>query len=401
MIGRSAYFGEIGPMPTQMRLHKLSARTAATLSKPGRHSDGGNLFLVVDESGARRWVFLFKLNKRQREVGLGPFHIVSLAEAREKAAEYRRLLYKGIDPLDRKRAAAEAATGRKTFGECADALLAAKRSEWRSEKHAAQWAATLRAPCAAIRDRFVDEIDTTAVLKVLTPLWAATPETAMRIRGRIESVLGFAQAQGWRSGDNPARWQNHLSTILPRRQKLTKGHHSMMDYREVPAFLASLPDTVSAMSFRFLILTACRSSEALGARWSEIDMTARTWSIGAGRMKAAVEHVIPLSKSAIEIVGQVAAIRCSEFIFPGRLDQQGLSDSPLRALLGDRDATIHGFRAGFRTWAAETGVPRENAEACLAHATGNAVELAYQRSTYLERRREVMEAWARFCGGGL
>lgn len=308
-----------------------------------------------------------------------------------------------MDPLDATRAAREAEAGHKTFGECADALMASKRREWRSAIHAAQWRATIDAYCGPIRDMPVDGIDTQAVLAVLQTVWGRIPETASRLRGRIEAVLDYAKARNLRSGENPAAWRGHLALILPKRQKLSRGHHAAMNYAEVPAFIAELREreTIHALALEFLILTAARSGEVLGAKWSEIDLALRLWIIPANRMKAGLEHRAPLCGRAVAILERMAELRSSDFVFPGRRRARPLSNPSLSRLC-PVGVTVHGFRSAFRDWCGEeTGFPREIAEQALAHATGGAVELAYRRGDALEKRRTLMEAWASFCGPGV
>lgn len=380
------------------RSNRLTTRQAATIKEAGRHADGGNLYLAVDKSGSRRWTFLYQLNGKQREAGLGPASTVTLAEARTKAAECRKMLVIGVDPLDAKKAAAAAARGRKTFGGCAEELIAAKRSEWRSAVHAHQWQQSVQDYCASIRDLPVDAVDTAAVLSVLQPIWATIPETATRVRGRIEAVLDYAKAHELRDGENPARWRGHLSLILPKRAKLSRGHHAAMPYAAVPAFSARLRElnSVPARALEFLILTAGRLGEVLGARWDEIDIEAAVWVVPAGRMKAAAEHRVPLSTRAIAIVAAMGELRTGDLLFPGRCRGRPLSATPVRRLC--QDHTVHGFRSAFRDWAGEeTNFQRELAEAALAHAIGNAVEQAYRRGDALEKRRALMEAWAAYC----
>ena len=241
-----------------------TARTVATMRKLGRHADGGNLYLTVSKTGAgvsRRWTFLYSLAGKQREAGFGPAAAVTLAEAREKAAEYRSLLAKGIDPLEAKKADQATAAARKTFGECANELIKSKRREWRSEVHAGQWRTTIDSYCGPIMGVPVDAIDTAAVLGVLRPLWQRVPETASRLRGRIEAVLDYAKANGLRSGENPAAWRGHLALILPKRQKLSRGHHAAMPYPDIPEFLGKLRgyESIPALALEFTILTAGRS----------------------------------------------------------------------------------------------------------------------------------------------
>jgi integrase len=384
---------------------RLTARTVATMAKPGRHADGGNLYLTISKTGAgvsRRWTFLYSLAGKQREAGFGPAAVVTLAEAREKAAGYRSMLAKGIDPLDAKKAAREAEAGRKTFGECADELIKSKRREWRSEVHAAQWRTTIDDYCGPILDKPVDTIDTAAVLSVLQPVWARIPETASRLRGRIEAVIDYAKANGLRSGENPAAWRGHLALILPKRQKLSRLHHAAMPYAEVPAFIGKLREveSIHALALEFLILTAGRAGEVLGATWDEIDIDAKVWVIPGKRMKAGREHRVPLPARAMAILERMAEIRTGDLVFPGRRRRRPLSNHSFAALVPD-GATVHGLRSSFRDWAGEeTSFPREIAEQALAHATGDATERAYRRGDALEKRRALMETWANYCEPG-
>jgi integrase len=285
---------------------KLTARAAAT-TKPGRYGDGGGLYLVVSPGGARKWVYRFTYAGKVTETGLGSANVVSLAEARRKAYEARRLLDAGENPVVAKRKAAAIRAGVPTFGTVADAFVKAKESEWRNEKHKAQWRASLTDLAAPLRALPVDEIDTAAVLSVLKPLWQAKPETASRLRGRIEAVLDAAKAQGHRTGENPAAWRGHLAHLLSKRGKLSRGHHAAMDYRDVPAFVAKLRecDTIAAMALEFCLLTAARSAEVYGARWSEIDMAAKVWILPAERMKGAREHRVPLCVRAVNLLDPV------------------------------------------------------------------------------------------------
>ncbi len=381
---------------------KLTARAAAT-TKPGRYGDGAGLYLVVSESGARKWVFRFSFAGKVTEMGLGAADLVSLAEARDKALEARRTLASGRNPIEARRAAMVAVAGKPTFGAVADALIAAKESEWRNAKHRAQWRMTLETYAALLRSRPVDEIDTEAVLAVLKPIWQAKPETASRLRGRIEAVLDAAKAQGLRSGENPAAWRGHLSHLLPKRGVLTRGHHAAMDYRAVPAFLAQLRgrEATAALALEFCILTATRSGETLGARWSEIDMAAKVWTVPAARMKAARAHRIPLSDRAMAILEKLSAARTGDFVFPGQRGDKPLSNMAMEMVLRRMKldgVTVHGFRSAFRDWAGnETSFPREVAEAALSHVIGDKAEQAYRRGDALEKRRALMAAWAQHC----
>jgi integrase len=382
---------------------KLSARAVATIAAPGRHSDGEGLYLNVTPAGARSWLFMWKKDGKRREMGLGSAGSVSLARARELASECRAQVATGLDPIDARDAAAEIKREKPTFGAIADALIAAKESEWRNEKHRAQWRASLAEFAAPLRSRPVDEIDTAAVLAVLTPLWQTKPETASRVRGRIEAVLDAAKAQGHRSGENPAAWRGHLAHLLPKRGKLTRGHHAAMDYRDVPAFVAKLRecDVIAAMALEFCILTATRSGEVYGARWSEIDMAAKVWTVPAERMKAAREHRVPLCDRALAIIERLFEARSGDFVFPSPRGQRPLSHVAMAKVmrrLEIEQATVHGFRSAFRDWAGnETHFPREVAEAALAHVVGDKAEQAYRRSDALEKRRDLMQAWANHC----
>jgi integrase len=392
------------------RLKRLTTRTVAALKKPGRHADGQNLYLTISNpatssggSGvSKRWTFMYSFAGKQREAGLGPVATVTLAEAREKAARYRSMLAKGIDPLAAKKAAQEAAAARKTFGQCADELIKSKRREWRSEIHAAQWRTTINDYCGPILSKPVDEIDTAVILSVLQPVWSRIPETASRLRGRIEAVLDFAKAHKLRSGENPASWRGNLALILPKRAKLTRGHHAAMAYGDLPEFIAKLRniETIQALALEFLVLTAARAGEVLGATWDEIDSGAQIWNLPAARMKAGREHRVPLSARAMAILERMAEIRTGALVFPGQRRGRPLSKTAFAALVPD-GATVHGFRSSFRDWAGEeTSFPREVAEQTLSHTIGGAVEQAYRRGDALEKRRTLLQAWAQFCEPG-
>jgi integrase len=381
------------------QLHKLSARTVSTLTRPGRHSDGGGLYLSISPSGARSWVFMWKVAGKRREMGLGSLRDISLAKARERAAAARQTLADGGDPLasrDRPKVP--------NFGEAADALIDSMSSSWRNEKHRAQWRMTLTAYCGPLRSKSVAEVTTEDVLKVLKPLWTAKPETASRLRGRIERVLDFARARSHRIGENPARWRGHLDAILPRRSKLTRGHHKAMPFDDVPSFMSALRERegVAPRALEFAILTAARSGEVLGAQWDEVDLQAALWTVPASRMKAGREHRVPLSDRAVEVLRGMEQVRVSDFVFPGIRHGRPLSVMALEMVLRrmKQDATVHGFRSGFRDWTGErTSFPREIAEAALAHLVGDAVERAYRRGDALEKRRRLMAAWASYLAG--
>jgi integrase len=383
------------------KLHILSARAVATLTKPGRHADGGNLYLKIDETSAKRWVFMFKFKGRQREAGLGGFNSISLAKAREIAAGMREALAQGRDPLEARQTKRQAIT----FGQCADDFIAAKASAWRSEKHRRQWAMTVTQHAAPLLAMPVAEIDTEAVLRVLKPLWARTPVTASRLRARIESVIDAARAHGHidEYRPNPARWNGHLQILLSAPAAVADRHHKALPYEiHIPELMARLSaeETSAAKALQFLILTAARSDEARSAPWAEIDNDALLWIIPAERMKSYREHRVPLSAQATEILAWMSAVRQRRFIFRGRKDDRpigaGAMDATLRRL--NIDTTVHGFRSSFRDWAGDkTEFPREVAEAALAHATGDITERSYRRGDALAKRRALMDAWGSFC----
>ncbi|MDR3461707.1 MAG: integrase arm-type DNA-binding domain-containing protein [Beijerinckiaceae bacterium] len=376
---------------------RLSARSVETIKKPGRHADGGNLYLSVTASGARSWVFFYVFKGKQREMGLGPAWDVSLAKARDLAAQHRQSLRDGIDPLRTK----QTSVIKPTFGAFADQLVETMEAAWRNEKHRAQWRMTLTTYAAPLRELPIDRVTTEDVLGVLKPIWSTKPETASRLRGRIETVLNAAKAKGLRAGDNPAAWTGHLKNLLPARTRLSRGHHAALAIDAVPPFVAKLraTDGVSARALEFTILTAVRTGEALGAKWHEIDFGRALWTIPAGRMKAAVEHRVPLCNRAIEILAAMRKIRSSDYIFAGAKPGSSLSNMALAMTLRrlGTDVTTHGFRSTFRDWASErTTFPPDVCEMALAHTIANKVEAAYRRGDLFEKRRELMEAWSLF-----
>lgn len=391
-------------MPRQFK--RLTARTVAAATKPGRHADGDGLYLVVDRSGAKRWLFMFRWGStpgkpgKLKEMGLGSASSVSLLEAREKAAEARRVLATGANPIEARRVGEARADA--TFGAFSDELIKKLSHGFRSEKHKEQWRATLRLHASSLRDKRLDEITTEDVLSVLSPIWQTKHESASRLRGRIERVLDAARARGLRTGENPARWRGHLDNLLAGRRRIAQAHYAAMPYPDVPGFVEGLRarQGVAALALEFCILTAARSAEILGARWDEMDLVARTWTVPPHRMKAGREHRVPLSKRAMEILSEMEAIRVGEYVFPGMVPGRPLSVNALKQVLGRsraQGATVHGFRSSFRDWAGEcTAFPREVAEAALAHTVGDETERAYRRGDALEKRRLLMDAWASF-----
>jgi integrase len=386
---------------------KLSARAVETIAKPGMHADGGNLYLCVSKTGAKSWIFRWKKVGRVREMGLGALANVGLAAARRKAEEARKLIGDGVDPLDERKAEEQARrldeAKRVTFRDAATALIASKESGWRNEKHRQQWRNTLtQYAYPVLGDVPVDDVDISLVLKVLEPLWLERPETASRLRGRIEAVLDWAKARGYRQGENPARWRGNLDHLLAKQQKLSRGHHAALPYTEVPAFLADLRtrEGMAALALEFAVLTAARSGEVRGMTWAEVNLKEKVWTIPATRMKAGKEHRVPLTDRTIEIFKLVVPICAAGLVFPGTRGKP-LPEVTLLAVLrrmGHDAATVHGFRSAFRDWCGDrTNFPREVAEAALAHVAGDETERAYRRSDALDKRRKLMEAWAAFC----
>ena len=387
-----------------MRLNKLTARRVATATKPRLLADGGGLWLRVGRSGSKSWAFRYMLNGEAHEMGLGGLSKVGLADARKKAAPLRLLLADKVDPLERRRLQRNAnrvMTARSvTFNEAAASYIKAHEVGWRHAKHRMQWSSSLtRYVSPVFGSTPVSLIDVAMVMKVLEPIWAKTPETASRIRGRIESILDWAKARGFREGENPARWRGHLDHLLPARSKVRKvKHYRALPYTEMEAFMAHLRSRpgVGASALEFLILTAARSSEVADARWAEIDLTARMWVVPTERMKGGREHRVPLSAAAIAILDRMSPTH-DGFIFsnePGR----GLGKGALAKQLKGWSCTVHGFRSSFRDWAADrTSSPHEVVEAALAHAIEDRTEAAYRRTDLLEKRRRLMEAWATFC----
>ena len=386
---------------------KLTARQVETLTEPGRHADGDNLYLAISKSGAKSWVYFYRFQGKRREMGLGSAAPgqMSLANARRKAVDARKLVLEGTDPLDAKRATVRENRGVPTFGTFADEYLALHLPKFRNEKHKAQWQMTLRDYCEPLRALAIDKVDTEAVLKVLKPIWQSKAETASRIRGRIENILDAARAQGLREGENPARWKGHLKAVLPARQRLTRGHHAALPYDDLPAFMSELRDhkALAAFALELCILTCTRSGEALGVQWNEIDLPKAIWTIPATRMKAGHEHRIPLAGRALAILQELSKAKMTHnsHVFPGNAKGKPLSNMALQMLLRrmKRDTiTVHGFRSTFRDWASEqTSFPHETCEHALAHRISDKAEAAYRRGDQFEKRRALMTAWATFC----
>ena len=389
-------------------INRLSARKVASETERGLHADGGGLYLQVSQYDTKAWIFRFALNKKSRDMGLGPLHTVSLADARLEAETCRKMLREGIDPIERRNArkAARRLEGVKhmTFRECAEAYIHSHAAAWRNVKHANQWRSTLSNYAHPfIGDVSVQAVDTGLIMKVLEPIWSEKPETASRVRGRIEAVLDWAAAREFRQGENPARWRGHLNTLLPAPTKVRKiKHHKALPYTEIGAFMAELRqrNAVSAKGLEFLILTAARTGEVIGATWHEINFANKLWTIPADRMKSDKEHRVPLTQTAIDLLNGLYEVRQTEFIFPGSRANAALSNMAFLQLLKrmGRDVTAHGFRSTFRDWLAErTHYSSEVAEMALAHAVGDKVELAYRRSDLFEKRRRLSDDWTDFC----
>jgi integrase len=378
------------------------------LEKPGRHRVADNLFLKVLGPDLAYWVVRYSVGGVSREISLGSAHKVARPDATGRYHAIMADVNKGVDPLTQKRKAkaSVAQPGAKpSFGQMADQYIETHETDWRSNKHRYQWRMTLTTYVAAIRDIPVDEIKTADILTVLKPLWIRAPAMAAKLRGRLESVIDMARALGHIDEDkaNPARWKGHLDHLLPRRQRLTKGHHKAMAYADLPAFMARLSETpvAAAKALMFTILTCARTSEVLHMTWDEIDFHTATWVVPSSRMKMQKEHHVPLPEQALAILGdQLAGRGKSPFVFPGRL-RQPLSSMTMAMLLRRMgiDATVHGFRSSARSWMADVGTPFELAESALAHTAGNSVVQAYQRSSMLERRRPLMAAWGKFVTG--
>ena len=391
---------------------RLTALKVEKAKKPGMYADGGGLYLRVTPEGARNWVLRYMLDRRPRWMGLGPVALYGLAEARVRALDARRKRHEGIDPIEARRAerarqrldAAKAVT----FKQCAESYINSHRAGWRNDKHAGQWGATLATYAYPVIGTLpVQAVDTGLVLKALEPIWAAKPETASRLRGRIESVLDFAKVRGYRDGENPARWRGHLAKLLPARSKVRAvEHHAALPYADLPAFLTALrtQEGTSARALEFLILTGARTGEVIGAQWSEIDLLDKTWTVPTSRMKAHREHRVPLSPRVMTILHEMQAAQHRDgywLVFPGGTAGMPLSNMAFLMLLrrmARADLTAHGFRATFKTWASErTSFQNEIIEASLAHITGGKVEQAYMRGDLFEKRRRLMQQWATYC----
>lgn len=395
--------------------NKLTAREVATINQDGWHGDGAGLWLRITKDGRKSWVFVYKLNGKRHEMGFGTAAgqwAVSLQAAREAAQAARSRINAGGNPLMEAKASASAKAETKasearaasipTFGSLAEEYLRDMAPKWKNAKHAAQWQMSLRKYAKPLAAKSVDTINTNDVLECLKPHWKARPETASRLRNRIELVLDAATARGFRTGTNPAAWRGNLKSLLPARQKLTRGHHAALAYKDMQAFMADLraKDGFAAKALEFCILTATRTGEVLQATWSQIDMQDGIWTIPATAMKAGREHRVPLCERALELLQEMQEAKLNAYVFPGR-GRHPMSNMAMAAVLkrmGRTDITVHGFRSTFRDFASEaTNTPHEVSEMALAHTIANKAEAAYRRGDLFEKRRQLMKAWQAWC----
>jgi len=424
-------------------INVLSAKTVQS-AEPGRHGDGGGLYLLVRDNGSAFWLFRYKIAGKMREMGLGAARgtaAVKLADARDKAADLLRAVRAGLDPLEerareatQKAVEAEAAQRRsKTFREAAEALIASKSSQWTNEKHRKQWSSTLQTYAYPILgERLVGEIETDHIMEVIEPIWAKVPETAIRVRARIEEVLNYARAMRWRVGDNPATWKANLKHLLPKHADDDQGHHPSLPWAQITGFMKELRSrsATTARALEWTILTAARTKETLEAQWKEIDLGKNVWIRPSMHMKTRQEHRVPLVPQTIAILTEMAKLRPADDvhgnspIFPndqGQPKNRGrpMSQMAIAMLLrrmnpepteegklpqwydpqqGNRSITVHGFRATFRTWAQDNSEhDHATMEAAMAHVVGTRTEAAYNRTDVVEKRRTLMTDWANFC----
>jgi integrase len=396
----------------------LTALSITRLREPGRYGDGGGLYLRVAEyilkdgrsARSKNWLFRFERHGRERQMGLGSINTLSLAEARAAARECRKALLEGRDPIEARRKSrhqAKLESARSvTFRQCAESYIKAHSIGWKNAAHAAQWPSTLASYVYPIIGNLpVAAIDTALVLKCVEPIWTEKPETAGRVRGRIETILDWAKARDYRAGDNPARWRGHLQNLLPHRSKLqrTRKHHAALPYTDAPAFMAELRarNDISSRALEFTVLTASRTSETIGAKWSEIDLAEKLWTVPAERIKGGRIHFVPLANRVVELLESLPRVEGCDFVFAGGRNRNApLSNMAMLELMrGMRPGFVpHGFRSTFRDWAGDrTNYQRETIETALAHAVEDETEAAYRRSTAVDKRRRLMTDWARYC----
>jgi integrase len=391
------------------KLNRLTPLRIKSAKAPGLYSNGGGLYLQISTFGTKAWVYRFMRDGVARKMGLGPLHTISLADARERALAARKQVLDGVDPIaareaERGKAKVEAAKA-VTFQQCAEKYIAGQEASWKNDKHRAQWPSTLATYVYPVIGSLpVAAIDTGLVLKVLEPIWNQKPDTAGRVRGRIELILNWATVREYRTGENPARWRGHLDNVLPKRSKVRAvQHHKALPYTEIPAFMAELREQefISSRALEFTILTAVRTSEAIGAEWFEFNFAEKIWTVPGVRMKSGRDHRVPLSDRALEILS--ALPREGQFVFPGRKAGKPLSSMAMlelvRGMKGD-GLTVHGFRSTLRDWAADrTSYANHVVEMALAHTLKDAVEKAYRRGDLFEKRARLMAEWATYCEG--
>jgi integrase len=396
-------------MPRQY--DRLTALKVSRTKKQGMYADGGGLYLQVSAYGTKSWIFRYRMDGRKtpRDMGLGSAETIGLAQAREMAREARKSIQDGFDPIEARKARKQARLLEKassiSFQDCAEKYIAAHKAGWRNPKHADQWSSTLETYAYPVFGKLaVASVDTALVLKAIEPIWSTKTETASRVRGRIESILDWGTAREFRVGENPARWRGHLDKLLPARKKVQKvEHHRALPYTEIGAFMADLrqEEGFAAWALEWLILTASRTSETIGATWDEIDFEAKTWTIPGDRIKGGKEHRVPLSPQALKIAKEMHKVKEGEYVFQGGKHRKPLSSNALLNLLKRMertDLTAHGFRSTFRDWAAEmTNYPREVAEMALAHTVSDKVEAAYRRGDLFTKRKRLMTEWAKYC----
>jgi len=391
-------------------IERLTALSALKRSKPGLYADGGGLYLRISAAGAKSWVFRFMLRRKAREMGLGSFNTISLSNARQSALDARKSIAEGHDPIETRNAAKVAqrltAANLVTFAECARGYIAGHEADWKNRVHRRQWTSTLEQYVfPKLGNLPVDNVNTGLMLQVLEPIWTLKPETANRVRGRIEAVLNWATARGHRQGDNPARWRGHLENLLPSKpNSRTRCHHAALPYDSLSTFMAKLRanGNISALSLEFTILTAARTGETIGATWGEINLRDRVWTIPGQRMKGGSAHRVPLAPATVRLLEALPFSRgVTDPLFPSRRTATHLSNMAMLELLNEiwpEKITVHGFRSTFRDWAAErTNFPNHVIEMALAHSISNAVEAAYRRGDLFEKRRRLMEAWGEYA----
>jgi integrase len=388
--------------------NKLSPKHIAKLNEVGRYADGGGLYLQVSPGPTKSWIFRYQIDGRARHMGIGSVDDFTLAEARDRARRARQQVTDGIDPIDARQAARDArrlaAASRVTFKECGEGYIAAFAPTWRNAAHRAQWKSTLaNYAYPLIGNLAVSDINRSHVLKVIEPIWQDKWDTANRIRGRIEQILDWAAVRGYRQGDNPARWKGQLQKLLPAKNE--RQHHKAIPYQELPAFIAELRtrDYISSRALEFTILTASRTNEAIGARWDEIDIESKAWTIPGNRMKSGRPHRVPLSDRALQILYSTPRLDDGLFVFPGRAGQPLSNMAMLELLRGTigNGFTVHGFRSTFKDWAREqTNFSNELSESALAHVIKDKTEAAYARGDLFDKRRKLMDEWAAYCGRG-